>query len=65
MDRRGAAPRPGHVRDMANLLLAKRGESPIKQSVKNGLITSSIIDNQSSRHVSHEDMIINGQNVKI
>ena len=30
MDRRGAAPRPGHVRDMANLLLAKRGESPIQ-----------------------------------
>jgi hypothetical protein len=28
MDSRGAAPRPSIVRDMANLLLAARGESP-------------------------------------
>ncbi|OKP03366.1 hypothetical protein PENSUB_6869 [Penicillium subrubescens] len=28
MDTRGAAPRPSTVRDMANILLAARGESP-------------------------------------
>jgi hypothetical protein len=27
MDRRGAAPRPSHVREMANILLSKRGET--------------------------------------
>jgi hypothetical protein len=30
MDARGAAPRPSMVADMANLLLAKRGETPIQ-----------------------------------
>jgi hypothetical protein len=28
MDTRGAAPRPSTVRDMANILLAARGETP-------------------------------------
>jgi hypothetical protein len=30
MDQRGAAPRPSHVREMANILLAKRGTTPIQ-----------------------------------
>jgi hypothetical protein len=30
LDLRGAAPTPGHVREMANLLLAKRGSIPIQ-----------------------------------
>ena len=30
MDRRGAAPRPAHVRDMANILLSKRGDTNIQ-----------------------------------
>ena len=29
MDRRGAAPRPSMVREMANLLLEKRGTTPV------------------------------------
>ncbi|KAJ8226388.1 hypothetical protein LV160_009114, partial [Aspergillus fumigatus] len=28
MDQRGAAPRPSHVREMANILLAQRGSTP-------------------------------------
>jgi hypothetical protein len=39
MDTRGAAPRPSMVADMANLLLAKRGETPI-QSVGSNWVTS-------------------------
>jgi hypothetical protein len=30
LDQRGAAPRPSHVREMANILLAKRGTTPIQ-----------------------------------
>ncbi|ODM16858.1 hypothetical protein SI65_07823 [Aspergillus cristatus] len=30
MDRRGAAPRPAHIQDMANILLSKRGDTSIK-----------------------------------
>ncbi|THC87090.1 hypothetical protein EYZ11_013463 [Aspergillus tanneri] len=30
LDRRGAPPRPSHVQEMANILLAKRGTTPIQ-----------------------------------
>jgi hypothetical protein len=39
MDARGAAPRPSMVADMANLLLAKRGETPI-QTVGQNWVTN-------------------------
>lgn len=30
MDRRGAAPRPAHIEEMANILLSKRGSANIQ-----------------------------------
>jgi hypothetical protein len=33
MDQRGAAPRPSHVREMANILLAQRGSTPTQTFV--------------------------------
>ena len=39
MDTRGAAPRPSIAREMANLLLAKRGSTPI-QTVGENWVTN-------------------------
>jgi hypothetical protein len=41
LDRRGAAPRPSHIREMANILLAERGTTPI-QSVGENWVTNFI-----------------------
>jgi hypothetical protein len=35
LDRRGASPRPSHIREMADILLAARGTTPIQSVSKN------------------------------
>lgn len=39
MDLRGAAPRPSSVREMANILLADRGSTPLPTVGKNWVST--------------------------
>ena len=58
MDKRGAPPRPAVVREMANLLLAKRGETPI-QTVGECWVTNYIkrhdeIKTKFSRRYDHQ-----------
>ncbi|ODM24077.1 hypothetical protein SI65_01667 [Aspergillus cristatus] len=48
MDRRGAAPRPSHVQDMANILLAARG------STNNQPIGKNWVSNFIKRHDEHK-----------
>ena len=64
MDTRGAAPRPPHVGEMANILLAAHGTTPIQTVDQNGYI---ILYNgsQSLQRVSHVDMTIRALNAKI
>src|SRR5699024_5736845 len=58
MDRRGAAPRPSHVQDMANILLAGRGSTNIQPIGKN-CVSNFIIRHDelkttySSRYIYH------------
>jgi hypothetical protein len=58
MDDRGSAPRPSMVADMANLLLAKRGETPIQTVGVNWTTTfvkrHPILSSRYSRRLNYE-----------
>ncbi|KAI9041941.1 Pogo transposable element [Aspergillus affinis] len=56
LDRRGAPPRPSHIREMANILLAQRGTTPV-QSVGENWVTKFIKrqDRLKTRYTRHYD----------
>ncbi|KAG2001081.1 hypothetical protein GB937_010526 [Aspergillus fischeri] len=58
MDQRGAAPRPSHVREMANILLAQRGSTPTQtvgeKWVYNFINQHDEIKTQFSRRYNHQ-----------
>jgi hypothetical protein len=58
MDQRGASPRPSHVREMANILLAKRGSATIltvgENWVYNFIKQHNEIKTRFSRRYNHQ-----------
>jgi hypothetical protein len=57
MDTRGAAPRPSTVRDMANILLAARGES-LPATVGKNWLSSFVNGAMSFEYAFLDDIII-------